>query len=117
MALLPAVTLRLTAARFRGTHPPAPASRLGIGRAFANVGAAFSHTPFAPSSSPIVVADLGLVGWLSGRLDQRRLTIRFGVALLKRPAAAARAQAAAGSRDSTGSGAREKHIVPSSSGP
>ena len=30
---------------------------------------------------PIVVANLGLVGWLSGRLDPRRLTVRFGLAL------------------------------------
>jgi MFS family permease len=30
---------------------------------------------------PIVVANLGLVGWLSRRLDPRRLTVRFGVAL------------------------------------
>jgi len=30
---------------------------------------------------PIVVANLGLVGWLSGKLDPRRLTVRFGVTL------------------------------------
>jgi MFS family permease len=30
---------------------------------------------------PIVVANLFLVGWLSGRMDPRRLTVRFGAAL------------------------------------
>lgn len=30
---------------------------------------------------PIVIANLGLVAWLSRRLDPRRLTVRFGIAL------------------------------------
>lgn len=30
---------------------------------------------------PIVIANLGLVGWLAGKLDPRRLTVRFGTAL------------------------------------
>ena len=30
---------------------------------------------------PIVVANLGLVGWLSRRLDPRSLTVRFGLML------------------------------------
>jgi nitrate/nitrite transporter NarK len=32
-------------------------------------------------AAPIVIANLVLVGWLSGRMDPRRLTVRFGAAL------------------------------------
>lgn len=121
VAALLLATLALAAARFRETHRPDPGSRLGVGRAFANVGAAFAPTPLRPLflgnfvlylaifgffrvypmylvdhfgmgvsresefiawvAVPIVLANLGLVAWLSGRLDPRRLTVRFAVAL------------------------------------
>jgi DHA1 family tetracycline resistance protein-like MFS transporter len=114
-------TLSLTALRFRETHVPSPGPAIGLGRAFANVGAAFAPGRLRPLflanfvlylaifgffrvypiylvdhfgmgvsresefiawvAVPIVIANLGLVGWLSRRLDPRRLTIRFGVAL------------------------------------
>lgn len=114
-------TVALTAARFRETHAPSAGTSLGIGRAFANVGAAFAGGPlrtlfaanfvlylsifgffrvypmylvdhFGMSVSresefiawvavPIVIANLGLVGWLSRRLDPRSLTVRFGLLL------------------------------------
>ena len=114
-------TLGLTAWRFRETHPPAPGPAVGLGRAFANVTAAFAPGRLRPLflanfvlylaifgffrvypiylvdhfgmsvsresefiawvAVPIVIANLGLVGWLSGKLDPRRLTVRFGVAL------------------------------------
>jgi MFS family permease len=114
-------TLALTAARFRETHAPAAGVAIGIGRAFANVGAAFSRGPLRPLflanfvlylaifgffrvypiylvdhfgmgisresefiawvAVPIVIANLGLVAFLSRRLDPRRLTVRFGLAL------------------------------------
>jgi DHA1 family tetracycline resistance protein-like MFS transporter len=121
VALLLLATLALTAARFRETHAPSPGSSIGIGRAFANVGAAFAPGRLRPLflanftlylaifgffrvypiylvdhfgmgvsresefiawvAVPIVVANLGLVAFLSRRLDPRRLTIRCGVAL------------------------------------
>jgi MFS family permease len=114
-------TLALTAARFRETHAPAADTAIGIGRAFANVGAAFTRSRLRPLflanfvlylaifgffrvypiylvdhfgmgisresefiawvAVPIVIANLGLVAFLSRRLDPRRLTVRFGLAL------------------------------------
>jgi MFS family permease len=114
-------TLAMTALRFRETHSPTPGTPLALGRAFANLGAAFAPGRLRPLflgnfvlylaifgffrvypiylvdhfgmsisresefiawvAVPIVIANLGLVGWLSGRLDPRRLTIRFGIAL------------------------------------
>jgi DHA1 family tetracycline resistance protein-like MFS transporter len=114
-------TLIFTATGFRETHRPDPSTPLGIGRAFANVGAAFARTPLRPLflgnfvlylaifgffrvypmylvdhfgmgvsreseliawvAVPIVLANLGLVAFLSRRLDPRRLTVRFGIAL------------------------------------
>ncbi|HYC82885.1 MAG TPA: MFS transporter [Solirubrobacterales bacterium] len=121
VAALLLATLALTAARFRETHRPDRGTRLGLGRAFANVGAAFAPGRLRPlflgnfvlylaifgffrvypmylvdhfgmgvsrESSfiawvavPIVISNLGLVAWLSRRLDPRRLTVRFGIAL------------------------------------
>ncbi len=121
VAVLLLATLVLTAARFVETHVPARGAAIGIGRAFANVGTAFTRSRLRPLflanfvlylaifgffrvypiylvdhfgmgisresefiawvAVPIVIANLGLVGWLSGRLDPRRLTIRFGLAL------------------------------------
>ncbi|MDX6626811.1 MAG: hypothetical protein QOE56_1800 [Solirubrobacterales bacterium] len=114
-------TLALTAVRFRETHAPSADGAIGLGRAFANVGAAFAPGRLRPLflanfvlylaifgffrvypmylvdhfgmgisresefiawvAVPIVVANLGLVAFLSGRLDPRRLTVRFGLAL------------------------------------
>ena len=122
VALLLLGTLALTAARFRETHAPAPGTPLGLGRAFANVGAAFAPGRLRPLflanfalylaifgffrvypiylvdhfgmgisresefiawvAVPIVVANLGLVAWLSRRLQPRPLTVRFGAALV-----------------------------------
>jgi MFS family permease len=121
VALLLAGTLALTAGRFRETHPPAAGAAVGLGRAFANVGAAFAPGRLRPLflanfalylaifgffrvypiylvdhfgmgisresefiawvAVPIVVANLGLVAWLSRRLDPRRLTVRFALTL------------------------------------
>jgi DHA1 family tetracycline resistance protein-like MFS transporter len=121
VAALLLATLVFTAARFGETHRPDPGTPLGLGRAFANVGAAFAPTRLRPLflgnfvlylaifgffrvypmylvdhfgmgvsreseliawvAVPIVLANLGLVAWLSRRLDPRRLTIRFGTAL------------------------------------
>jgi MFS family permease len=121
VALLLLGTLALTAARFRETHAPATGASIGLGRAFAHVGAAFAPGRLRPLflanfalylaifgffrvypiylvdhfgmgisresefiawvAVPIVIANLGLVAWLSRRLDPRRLTIRFGIAL------------------------------------
>jgi MFS family permease len=121
VALMLLATLALTAARFRETHAAGGAMSIGLGRAFASVGAAFAPGRLRPLflanftlylaifgffrvypiylvdhfgmgisresefiawvAIPIVIANLGLVGWLSGRLDPRRLTIRFGLAL------------------------------------
>jgi DHA1 family tetracycline resistance protein-like MFS transporter len=121
VALLLLATLALTAARFRETHPPQPGAGVSLGRAFANVGAAFAPGRLRPLflgnfalylaifgffrvypmylvdhfgmgvsresefiawvAVPIVIANLGLVAWLSRRLDPRRLTVRFGLAL------------------------------------
>jgi DHA1 family tetracycline resistance protein-like MFS transporter len=114
-------TLALTAVRFRETHPPLRDAAIGLGRAFANVGAAFAPGRLRPLflanfvlyltifgffrvypmylvdhfgmgisqesefiawvAVPIVVANLGLVAFLSRRLDPRSLTVRFGFAL------------------------------------
>lgn len=121
VGLLLLLTFGFTATHFRETHRPDPDTRLGLGRAFANVGAAFAHTRLRPLflanfvlylaifgffrvypmylvdhfgmgvsresefiawvAVPIVLANLGLVAWLSRRLDPRRLTVRFGTAL------------------------------------
>ena len=121
VAALLLATLVFTATHFRETHRPDPSTRLGLGRAFANVGAAFAPGPLRPLflgnfvlylaifgffrvypmylvdhfgmgvsresefiawvAVPIVLANLGLVAWLSGKLDPRRLTVRFGIAL------------------------------------
>jgi DHA1 family tetracycline resistance protein-like MFS transporter len=121
VALLLLATLALTAVRFRETHVPAADASVGLGRAFANVGAAFAPGRLRPLflanfalylaifgffrvypiylvdhfgmgisresefiawvAVPIVVANLGLVALLSRRLDPRRLTVRFGLAL------------------------------------
>ncbi|MGD9734478.1 MAG: MFS transporter [Solirubrobacterales bacterium] len=121
VAALLAATLAITAIRFRETHHPDPGTGLGLGRAFANVGAAFAPGRLRPLflgnfvlylaifgffrvypmylvdhfgmgvsreseliawvAVPIVLANLGLVAFLSRRLDPRRLTVRFGVAL------------------------------------
>jgi DHA1 family tetracycline resistance protein-like MFS transporter len=121
VALLLLGTLALTAVRFRETHVPATSASVGLGRAFANVGAAFAPGRLRPLflanfalylaifgffrvypiylvdhfgmgisresefiawvAVPIVVANLGLVALLSRRLDPRRLTVRFGLAL------------------------------------
>ncbi|HEY2717934.1 MAG TPA: MFS transporter [Solirubrobacterales bacterium] len=121
VAALLAVTLAFTATHFRETHRPDPGTPLGIGRAFANVGAAFAPGRLRPLflgnfvlylaifgffrvypmylvdhfgmgvsreseliawvAVPIVIANLGLVAWLSRRLDPRLLTVRFGLAL------------------------------------
>jgi MFS family permease len=120
VALLLLATLVLAATRFRETHAGSGAP-IGLGRAFASVGAAFAPGRLRPLflanfalylaifgffrvypiylvdhfgmgisresefiawvAVPIVVANLGLVGWLSRRLDPRRLTVRFGLAL------------------------------------
>ncbi len=114
-------TLALTAARFRETHTASPSTTIGLGRAFANIGAAFAPGRLRPLflanfalylaifgffrvypmylvdhfgmgvsreselvawvAVPIVIANLGLVGWLSGRMQPRQLTTRFGLAL------------------------------------
>lgn len=114
-------TLALTTIRFRETHPPLRDTAIGLGRAFANVGAAFAPGRLRPLfranfvlylaifgffrvypmylvdhfgmgisqesefiawvAVPIVLANLGLVAFLSGRLDPRSLTVRFGFAL------------------------------------
>ena len=121
VAALLLATLAITAARFRETHRPEPSARLGLGRAFANVGAAFGPGRLRPLflgnfvlylaifgffrvypmylvdhfgmgvsresefiawvAVPIVLANLGLVAWLSRRLAPRQLTVRFGAAL------------------------------------
>jgi len=121
VVVLLAGTLALTAARFRETHTSSLATTIGLGRAFANVGAAFAPGRLRPLflanfalylaifgffrvypmylvdhfgmgvsreselvawvAVPIVIANLGLVGWLSGRMQPRQMTIRFGLAL------------------------------------
>lgn len=121
VAVLLLATLIFTATHFRETHRADPSTRLGLGRAFANVGAAFAPGPLRPLflgnfvlylaifgffrvypmylvdhfgmgisreseliawvAVPIVLANLGLVAWLSGKLDPRRLSVRFGIAL------------------------------------
>jgi MFS family permease len=120
VVVLLAGTLALTAACFRETHAPSPATTLGLGRAFANVGAAFAPGRLRPLflanfalylaifgffrvypmylvdhfgmgvsreselvawvAVPIVIANLGLVGWLSGRMQPRQMALRFGLA-------------------------------------
>jgi MFS family permease len=121
VALLLLGTLGLTAVRFRETREPSPSTSIGLGRALANVGAAFAPSRLRPLflanfvlylaifgffrvypiylvdhfgmgisreseliawvAVPIVIANLGLVAFLSRRLDPRRLTVRFGFAL------------------------------------
>jgi MFS family permease len=121
VAALLLATLAITAVRFRETHPPRAGAAVGLGRAFANVGAAFAPGRLRPLflanfvlylaifgffrvypmylvdhfgmgvsresefvawvAVPIVLANLGLVAWLSRRLDPRRLTVRFAIAL------------------------------------
>ena len=121
VALLLAITLALTAARFRETHEPSGEGPLRLGRAFANLGTAFAPGPLralffgnfvlylaifgffrvypmylvdqfgmgiskesefiAWVSVPFLIANLGLVAWLAKKLDPRRLTVRFALAL------------------------------------
>src|SRR5262245_14975234 len=48
VAVLLLATLVYAAAHFRETHRPDPSTRLGLGRAFANVGAAFARSRLRP---------------------------------------------------------------------
>jgi MFS family permease len=102
VALLLLGTLALTAARFRETHAFAPGrlrplflgnfvlylAIFGFFRVYPiylvdhfGMGISRESEFIAWVAVPIVVANLGLVAFLSRRLDPRRLTVRFGLAL------------------------------------